>query len=150
MKDSLKPGIEFEHRFRVPESKTVPHLYPESPDFQAMPAVFATGFMVGLIEWACMELLKPYLDPGEASLGVHIEVSHVAATLPGQTVTVEAECTRLEGRRVVFRVKAHDGMDAIGEGRHERIILPWDRFKARINAKAKAAGVPGLGEIMKS
>jgi len=150
MKPTLAPGAKITFRYLVPDNKTVPHLYPESPDFQAMPAVFATGFMVGLIEWACMELLKPYLDPGEASLGVHIEVSHVAATLPGQTVTVEAECTRLEGRRVVFRVKAHDGMDAIGEGRHERIILPWDRFKARINAKAKAAGVPGLGEIMKS
>ncbi|HKZ96261.1 MAG TPA: thioesterase family protein, partial [Hyphomicrobiaceae bacterium] len=142
MKPTLAPGAKITFRYLVPDNKTVPHLYPESPDFQAMPAVFATGFMVGLIEWACMELLKPYLDPGEASLGVHIEVSHVAATLPGQTVTVEAECTRLEGRRVVFRVKAHDGMDAIGEGRHERIILPWDRFKARINAKAKAAGVP--------
>ena len=141
MKPTLAPGAKITFRYLVPDNKTVPHLYPESPDFQAMPAVFATGFMVGLIEWACMELLKPYLDPGEASLGVHIEVSHVAATLPGQTVTVEAECTRLEGRRVVFRVKAHDGMDAIGEGRHERIILPWDRFKARINAKAKAAGV---------
>jgi len=144
MKPTLAPGAKITFRYLVPDNKTVPHLYPESPDFQAMPAVFATGFMVGLIEWACMELLKPYLDPGEASLGVHIEVSHVAATLPGQTVTVEAECTRLEGRRVVFRVKAHDGMDAIGEGRHERIILPWDRFKARINAKAKAAGVPPI------
>ena len=53
----------------VPENKTVPHLYPEATDFQDMPKVFATGFMVGLMEWACIQLMQPHLDPGEGSLG---------------------------------------------------------------------------------
>ena len=88
-----RAGHELGCEYTVPATKTVPHLYPEVADFQAMPHVFATGFMVGLMEWACLELLKPYLDAGEGSLGIHIDVSHVAATLPGQTVTVDAECT---------------------------------------------------------
>ena len=54
MKATLKPGLTHELKFQVPETKTVPNLYPESFEFQAMPEVFATGFMVGLIEWACL------------------------------------------------------------------------------------------------
>ena len=76
-----------------------------------MPAVFATGFMVGLMEWTCMQLLAPHLDPGEGSLGVHIDVSHTAATPPGLTVTVDAECVAVDGPRITFMVKAHDGID---------------------------------------
>ena len=65
-----------------------------------MPDVFATGFMVGLMEWTCVQVLEPHLDEGEGSLGVHIDVSH-AATAPGMTVTVEAECTRSAARAPV-------------------------------------------------
>ena len=54
MKKSLKPGIKYTHKFRIPASKTVPALYPESEEFLAMPEVFATGFMVGFLEWACI------------------------------------------------------------------------------------------------
>ena len=139
MKASLKPGLTYRFEFPVPPSKTVPHLYPESPGFAEMPEVFATGFMVGLMEWACMQLMAPHLDAGEGSLGVHIDVSHIAATVPGQTVTVDAECTKVSGRRVAFKVKAHDGVELIGEGHHERMIIPWDRFVARVNEKAKGS-----------
>lgn len=145
MKETLQPGAKSQFAFRVPLEKTVPHLYPEAPEFQEMPTVFATGFMVGLMEWTCVKLLAPHLDPGEGSLGVHVDVSHTAATLPGQTVTVEAECIGIAGRRATFRVKAHDGVDVIGEGRHERMIVPWARFVARVNEKAKAAGVAPIG-----
>ncbi len=83
MKASLKPGLKHQLIFRVPEEKTVPYLYPESPDFSAMPKVLATGFMVGLFEWACIELLKDHLDPGEGSLGIAVAFDHVAPTPPG-------------------------------------------------------------------
>src|SRR5438105_13818598 len=96
MKPSLQRGLTHSFRYKVPASKTVPQLYPEVADFQVMPAVFATGFMVGLMEWTCMQLLAPHLDPGEGSLGIHIDVSHTAATPPGLTVTLDAEC--LPGR----------------------------------------------------
>jgi fluoroacetyl-CoA thioesterase len=147
MKDTLKPGANATLSFRVPAEKTVPHLYPEAPEFRQMPTVFATGFMVGLMEWACLKVLEPHMEPGEGSLGVHIDVSHTAATVPGQTVTVEAECTKVAGRRVSFRVKAHDGIDLIGEGNHERMVIPWTRFVARVNEKAKLARVAPISSL---
>jgi len=145
MRDTLKVGDKGQFSFRIPAEKTVPHLYPEAPEFREMPTVFATGFMVGLMEWACLKVLAPHLDEGEGSLGVHIDVSHSAATVPGQTVTVDAECTGITGRRVAFHVRAHDGIDMIGEGRHERMIVPWARFVARVNEKAKLARVSPIG-----
>ena len=141
MKPTLKAGLTHRFRYQVPQNKTVPHLYPEVADFQAMPAVFATGFMVGLMEWTCMQLLAPHLEPGEGSLGVHIDVSHTAATPPGMTVTVEAECLAVQGPKVTFKVKAHDGVEAIGEGQHQRFIVAWDKFNTRVAQKAEAAKV---------
>jgi fluoroacetyl-CoA thioesterase len=139
MKDTLKVGDKARLEYKVPAEKTVPHLYPEAHDFQMMPTVFATGYMVGLMEWTCLKVLEAHVDPGEGSLGIHINVSHIAATVPGQTVTVDAECTSINGRRVGFKVKAHDGVEVIGEGTHERMIVPWERFVARVNDKAKLA-----------
>ena len=139
MKPTLKVGDTAQLTYKVPADKTVPHLYPDAHDFQLMPTVFATGFMVGLMEWACMKVLEPHVEPGEGSLGIHIDVSHIAATVPGQVVTVDAECTSIAGRRVGFNVVAHDGIEKIGEGRHDRMIVPWDRFEAKVNAKAKLA-----------
>jgi fluoroacetyl-CoA thioesterase len=83
--------------------------------------------------------LAPHLDPGEGSLGVHVDVSHLAATPPGMTVTVDAEVVQVAGNRVAFTVKAHDGIDPIGEGRHERYVVTWDKFNARVAAKAAKA-----------
>lgn len=141
MKDTLKVGETHRFEYKVPATKTVPHLYPEAIEFTTMPTVFATGFMVGLMEWTAIQLLAPHLDDGEGSLGIHVDVSHVAATVPGQVVTVDAEVTGVQGRRVSFKVKAHDGIELIGEGLHERMIVPWDKFEAKVNAKAKAARV---------
>jgi fluoroacetyl-CoA thioesterase len=139
MKDTLHPGAKAEFAYRIPATKTVPHLYPEAHEFQLMPTVFATGFMVGLIEWTCLHVIAPHLDEGEGSLGIHINVSHVAATVPGQTVTVHAECTKVTGRRLHFHVKAHDGIDLIGEGEHQRMVVDWMKFEQRVNDKAKIA-----------
>ncbi|HEY0569306.1 MAG TPA: thioesterase family protein, partial [Xanthobacteraceae bacterium] len=93
-------------------------------------------FMIGLMEWTCVKLLAPHLDTGEGSLGTHVDVSHSAATPPGLSVTVEAECTEVNGRRASFRVRAHDGIELIGEGRHERYIVAWDKFSSKLAEKA--------------
>jgi fluoroacetyl-CoA thioesterase len=135
MKATLRRGLKHRFCYQVPANKTVPHLYPEVADFQAMPAVFATGFMIGLMEWTCMQLLAPHLDAGEGSLGVHVDVNHTAATPPGLTVTVDAECVAVEGPRITFMLKAHDGIDPIGEGRHQRFVVAWDKFNARLAGK---------------
>jgi len=65
MKETLRPGLTRTFRYRVPESKTVPRIYPDAPDFQMMPAVLATGYMVALCEWAAIELVKPLVPLGE-------------------------------------------------------------------------------------
>ena len=140
MKPTLKPGLTHRLAYKVTENKTVPYTFPESPDIASMPKVFATGFMIVLMEWACTELLAPYLDAGEGSLGVHVDVSHLAATPPGLTVTVDTECVEVIGQRVAFHIKAHDGIDLIGEGRHERFVVMWDKFNARVAAKAAQIG----------
>jgi fluoroacetyl-CoA thioesterase len=132
----LKPGIRHEHRFVVPTSKTVPALYPESPEFVAMPEVFATGFLVGLLEWACIKAVNPHLDwPAEQTVGTHINVSHDAATPPGLEVTVMVELVKVEGRKLVFSVQAHDGVDLISKGEHERFIINKEKFDAKVDAK---------------
>ena len=136
MRATLKPGLTHRFAYQVPENKTVPYTYPESPEIAAMPKVFATGFMIVLMEWACTDLMAQHLDAGEGSVGVHVDVSHLAATPPGMTVTAEAECVEVVGPRVAFKVKAHDGIDLIGEGRHERFVVAWDKFNARVAAKA--------------
>ncbi len=140
MKDTLKAGIEHELRLRVSAAKTVPALYPESPDFQAMPQVFATGFMVGFLEWACVDAIKPHLDwPTELTLGTHIDVSHSAATPPGLEVVAKVKLVEVDGRRLVFEVEAHDGIDVISKGRHERMVVQRERFDQRLAAKAAKA-----------
>ncbi len=136
MKASLKPGIRYQHKFVVPLSKTVPALYPEADEFRAMPEVFATGFLVGFLEWACIMAIKPHLDwPIEQSVGTHINVSHEAATPPGLEVTATVVLIAVEGRKLVFEVEAHDGVDLISKGQHERFVIDRDRFISRLDSK---------------
>lgn len=136
MKPTLVPGLEVTHSFVVPESKTVPHLYPEAPEFRTMPDVFATGFLVGLVEWACMKVIAPHLDiPSEQSVGTHVNLSHTAATPPGLTVTVQARLERVEGRKLSFTIVANDGADEICRGTHERFVIDTARFNAKVAMK---------------
>lgn len=140
MKESLKPGIRYVHRMIVPPSKTVPALYPESDEFLLMPEVFATGFMVGFLEWACIKAINPYLDwPNEQTVGTHINVSHEAATPPGLEVTASVELIAIDGRKLIFNVEAHDGVDSISKGQHERFIINKMKFDAKAEAKKSKA-----------
>jgi fluoroacetyl-CoA thioesterase len=137
MKATLQPGLTHTFRFTIPANKTVPHLYPEAEMFRQMPEVFATGFMVGLLEWACIECIRPHLDwPTEQSLGTHVNFSHEAATPPGLRVTVEVRLTHVEGRKLRFDVTAHDGIDTISRGTHERVVIDAARFRAKVADKA--------------
>ncbi len=138
MKDTLKPGLRYEHKFLVPSSKTVPALYPEAEEFLAMPEVFATGFMVGFLEWACIKCVNPHIDwPIEQTVGTHVNVSHLAATPPGFEVTATVELIEVDGKRLVFSVEAHDGVDIISNGTHERFVINKERFDAKLGEKLK-------------
>jgi fluoroacetyl-CoA thioesterase len=142
MKPTLRPGLSGTFRYTVPPTRTVPHIYPDAPDFQLMPAVFATGYFVALVEWAAVELIKPHLDwPSEQSLGTRIDLTHTAATPPGLTVEIAVTLTGVEGRKLTFAAKAHDGLDPIGEGLHERFVIEASRFDAKLAGKiAQARG----------
>jgi len=143
MKESLQPGLTFDFRFTVPENKTVPHLYPESPEFREMPRVLATGYMVGLFEWACIQAINPHLDwPREQSVGIQVDLSHTAATPPGLTVTVRGRLEAVEGRKLTFSLTADDGVDPISQGSHVRFVIDAPKFNAKAQAKAQA----GVGQ----
>ena len=136
MKETLKPGIRYEHRFMVHPSKTVPALYPESEEFVAMPEVFATGFLVGFLEWACIKAINPHLDwPQEQTVGTHINISHEAATPPGLEVAVVVELIEVEGKKLTFSVEAHDSVELIAKGIHERFIINKEKFDAKLGTK---------------
>src|SRR5262245_42190007 len=140
MHPDLKPGLRGRFEYRVPAEKTVPHVYREFAEFQQMPAVFATAFLVGLIEGTCQKAMVPYLDwPREQSLGTLVNFTHLAATPAGFTVTVEAEVIAVEGRTVRFHARAHDGHDLISEGTHERVVIDAERFLRKVAQKAEAA-----------
>ena len=139
MKNSQQPGLIHDFKFKVSENKTVPHLYPESPEFQAMPNVLATGFMVGLFEWTCIQAINPYIDwPREQTVGIDVKLNHIAATPPGLTVTVKVKLEEVEGRKLVFSIVADDGIDKISEGTHDRFVIDAAKFNAKMDAKAKS------------
>lgn len=136
MKDTLKPGIEHEFTFTITKTKTVPALYPESSELQIMPDVFATGYLVGLIEWTCIQAVNPFIDwPEEQTVGTHINIHHIAATPPGLKVTTKVRLVEVDDRRLVFDVEAHDGIDLITRGKHERFIINKDKFDLKLKSK---------------
>ena len=136
MKETLQPGIKYVHKFIVPTSKTVPALYPESAEFTAMSEVFATGFLVGFLEWACIKAINPHLDwPEEQTVGIHINVSHEAATPPGLEVTASVKLITVDGKKLIFAVEAHDGIDLISKGMHERFIINKAKFDSKVSTK---------------
>jgi fluoroacetyl-CoA thioesterase len=136
MKNSLKVGIKYQHKFIIPKSKTVPNLYPESEEFKIMPEVFATGYLVGFLEWACILALKPHLDwPEEQSVGIHINVTHEAATPVGHEVIANVELIKIDGKKLTFNVEARDKVDLISKGTHERFIINKEKFDSKIKEK---------------
>jgi fluoroacetyl-CoA thioesterase len=104
-----------------------------------MPEVLATGYLVGLVEWACILALNPHLDwPREQTVGTHVDLSHSAATPPGMSVTIQVKLVAVDGRKLSFEVMARDERDVISTGRHERFVIDADRFTSRVAQKASA------------
>ncbi len=142
MSPDLKPGLRHVQTIRVDESLTVPGLSKVFRRIDDMPRVFATAYMIGFIEWTCLDALRPYLDASERTLGTHVEMSHLAATPVGMTLTAQVELVEIDGRRLRFKVSCHDSVDLIGAGFHERTLIDQRRFLARLadkQGKAPAA-----------
>src|SRR5690348_2314266 len=102
-----------------------------------LPPVLATPVMIMAMENAALNAIRPYLEPSETALGTAVDVRHLAATPAGQRVRAEAEVTKVDGRRVEFKVSAHDESEQIGRGTHERMIVDYERIERRLTAKQK-------------
>jgi fluoroacetyl-CoA thioesterase len=139
MSPELKPGLRFSWTYVVPARATVPQLYHDTAFCLDMPDVLATGYMVGMMELACVHGMMPFMDwPREQSVGTRVEFVHMAPTPPGMTLRIEGEVLEVEGRRVKFAVKAWDDLEPVCEGTHERHVIDPERFSARV-ARKKAA-----------
>ena len=101
--------------------------------------VFATPYMIALLENAAVNAVQASLEEGQGTVGTRLEVTHDAATPVGMKVWAEAELTSLEGKKLTFAVRAFDEAGPIGGGTHERFVITVDRFLAK--AGSRKAGV---------
>lgn len=126
MKDSLKVGMTHEKTITTTPEMGIVHLGPDAPQ------MYSTPSMIQLMEGTCVEFLTPHMDAGEQTVGFHVDVKHVAPTRIGQQVTGKVVLDEINGRRLLFTVKAFnaDGTK-IGEGTHQRAVVDIGRFAGK-------------------
>jgi len=140
MNPSFQAGLRFTWRYTVPARATVPALYQDTSFCRDMPDVLATGYLVGIMELACLNGMRDYLDwPREQSLGTMVNFQHLAPTPPGMEVRVEVAVLDVAGRRVRFQVDAWDARDKICTGTHERHVIDTTRFNDKLAQKIAGA-----------
>ena len=137
MRNCLVPGVSHSLSLQVNDQLLVTAFTPHFPGFADLPPVFATAFMVGFMEWACIETIKPYLLDGENTVGTHVYLSHVAPTSAGMNVTARVELIELKDRVLRFRVDCYDDCGLIGSGYHERTLIDTARFMANVQNRAR-------------
>ena len=134
MKDTIATGLTSSTKLTVDRERTI--------DFMGEKArVYATPMLVRDIEIACRDLLLEHLDPGEDSVGTRVDVEHLAATPLGMTVEIHVTVSSVEGRSVGFRVEAHDGLDVICRGHHQRFVVDVAKTASRLADKMARAGL---------
>ena len=133
MKDSLTAGLERTQKFEIDTGRTIEFMGDEL-------RVYGTPYMVRDIEQTSRLLVQDHLDEGEETVGAHVSVDHLGASLLGMTVTVTARITAVDGRRVTLEAEVHDGMDVVGKARHVRFVIDRDRQKVRLEKKRTAMG----------
>lgn len=133
MKDSLKPGLEGTRQFEIDTGRTISFM---GDDLR----VYGTPYMVRDIEETSRLLVQDHLDDGEETVGAHVSVDHLGASLMGMTATVTAKITEVDGQRVTLEAEVHDGMDLVGRAKHVRFVIDRDRQAARLEKKRTAMG----------
>ena len=130
MKSVPKIGATGEFQFTV-ESKHV-------IDFAAdgMPAVLSTPNLIGLLERTARQTLHPFLEADERSVGIEIELRHLAATPLGQSVTCVTRVISVDGRQIGFQIEARDAHELIARGLHKRAVIRVGNFARRVQQKA--------------
>jgi fluoroacetyl-CoA thioesterase len=128
----LTPGLVGESTTRVTDELTAARYA------SGLVAAYATPAMVGLIESAAVEATRGHLPPGDTTVGIDLNIRHLAATPVGMSVHARAELVNVDGRRLDFRVEAWDDAEKIGEGTHTRMVVNEARFKERCEKKGSA------------
>ena len=136
----LKAGMQHEETITVEDRLTVRQVVGMFVKETGTPPVLATAYMIGFVEWTCMRLLAPYLEPQHRSLGTQVNLSHSAATPVGMKVTAVVTLESVQGRRLRFSVVCRDQVDVICEGQHERFVVDVDRFLGGVAKKQAALG----------
>jgi fluoroacetyl-CoA thioesterase len=131
----LKPGLQHKETITIDERLAVTKVVTMFTESADMPPVFATAFLVGFIEWTCMQALQPFLEPEQRTLGIRVDLSHSAATPIGMQVTAEVVLEAVEDRKLRFKVVCHDEVDLICEGHHERFVVDINRFMKGLRKK---------------
>jgi fluoroacetyl-CoA thioesterase len=129
MKDSLQAGLTATRRITIDKPRTIDFLGEEL-------RVYATPELVRDFEIACREFLLTYCDAGEDSVGTGISISHSGATLLGMHVDITLTVAAVEGRKVTFKLVAHDGTEEISLGEHGRFVIQVEKLRAKVAAKA--------------
>jgi predicted thioesterase len=134
MEKELKAGIRRDVEIMVGREHVATHI----GDGRVL--VLSTPTMIGLMEITATEAVQPYLPDGHTTVGIHVDVRHLAATPIGMKVTIRTELLSVEGRTLTFRVLAEDEKEKVGEGTHLRAIIDVARFEERLRRKADRAG----------
>ena len=127
--DWVQPGMSKEQEYWVEEQFTAVHVGSGSL------RVLATPSMIAFMERTARDLLEQILPQGYSSVGVHVDVRHLAPTPMGGHVRVNCEVTGVDGSRVDFRVEVRDETELVGEGLHQRVVIDVARFLRRVEAK---------------
>jgi predicted thioesterase len=125
----LQPGRVGSVTLIVAEEHTAPRLG------SGRAPVFASPAMIALIEAAAVACVEDQLADGQETLGIHLDIEHIAATPVGLSVTATAQLVEVSRRKLVFKVEARDARELIGRGRHTRIVVDSARFRAKVAAK---------------
>ncbi|HPB65756.1 MAG TPA: thioesterase family protein [Spirochaetales bacterium] len=131
--DELRIGLTGRKELVVEEWHTASHLGSGGAP------VYATPMMVLAMEEAALAAVDHLLGDGQATVGVGLDVRHLAATPLGMRVTATAELVGADGRMLTFRVEARDEVDLIGEGTHVRAVVDLERFRDKLAKKARRA-----------
>ena len=122
----LRPGIEGEQRFKVTEEMAASFI--GSGDV----SVLSTPSMIALMEIVARDSVQPYLPPGETTVGIAVNVRHLAPAPVGEEVTVKSKLVEVDRRRLIFEVECLYGDTVVGEGTHERFIVNRQKFLEKL------------------
>jgi fluoroacetyl-CoA thioesterase len=133
----LKVGLRHSERLVVEARHTVPRVAPDWAGFDDMPPVLATAILVGFIERTCIMGLRGLLLSSQRTVGTHVNVSHVAPTPVGGTVTAEIELVGIDGKSLHFNATCHDDTGLVSEGSHQRAVIDFERFCERVASRPR-------------